>query len=85
MSMDEMPSHEFIARRKLNPYADPRAQFHGDELFWTKKQYRIFTEVLKSKHNLYVDAHWIDMNHMRKEEHRAYFCRGSRSCGAVWH
>ena len=73
MTMEEMPANEFMARRKLNPYGEPRAQFHGDELFWIKQQYRIYTEVLKSKTNMYVDAHWVDMAHMRRADNLAYF------------
>ena len=35
--MDEIPLAEFIARRKINPYGTPRANFRGNELFWTKQ------------------------------------------------
>ena len=30
-------------------------------------------DVIKGKQNTYVDVHWIDMNQMREEKHRAYF------------
>ena len=35
MGMDEMPLAEFVTRRKINPYVNPRANFRGNELFWT--------------------------------------------------
>ena len=36
MGMDEMPQAEFVIRRKLNPYVNPRANLRGNDLFWTK-------------------------------------------------
>src|SRR3990170_5150229 len=41
--------------------------------FWTKQQNLIYLDVIKAKQNIYVDVHWIDMDHMRKDKHRAYF------------
>ena len=73
MSMEEMPAAEFMSRRKINPYGEPREHFPGDDIFWTKQQFRIYHEVLKTKANLYVDAHWVDVEHMRKDKNRAYF------------
>ena len=37
MGMDEIPLTEFIVRRKINPYVNPRANFRGNDLFWTKQ------------------------------------------------
>ena len=73
MSMDEMPLAEFVNRRKINPYVNPHANFRGNELFWTKQQNLIYLDVIKAKQNIYVDVHWIDMVHMRKDNHREYF------------
>lgn len=33
MGMDEIPLAEFITRRKINPYVNPRANFIGNDLF----------------------------------------------------
>ena len=71
--MDEIPLAEFIARRKVNPYGNPRANFRGNDLFWTKQQNLIYLDVIKAKQNIYVDVHWIDMNHMRRDKYRDYF------------
>ena len=73
MGMDEIPLAEFIVRRNINPYVNPRANFRGNDLFWTKQQNLIFLDVIKSKQNIYVDVHWIDMNHMSQDKHRDYF------------
>ena len=73
MGMDEIALAEFVTRRKLNPYVKPRDNFRGNHLFWTKQQNLIFLDVIKSKQNIYVDVHWIDMNHMRQDKHREYF------------
>ena len=73
MGMDEMPLAEFVTRRKINPYVNPRANFRGNDLFWTKQQNLIYLDVIKAKQNIYVDVHWIDMNHMRQDKHRDYF------------
>ena len=70
MGMDEMPLAEFVTRRKINPYVNPRANFRGNELFWIKQQNLIYLDVIKAKQNIYVDVHWIDMNHMRQDKHR---------------
>ena len=72
MGMDEIPLAEFISRRRINPYVNPRANIRGNDLFWTKQQNFIYLDVITGKQNTYVDMHWIDMNHMR-EKHRAYF------------
>ena len=29
--------------------------------------------MIKAKKNIYVDVHWIDMNHMSQDKHRDYF------------
>ena len=71
MDMDEIPLAEFISRRKINPYVNPRANLRGNELFWTKQQNLIYLDVIKAKQNIYVDVHWIDMHHMREEKHQA--------------
>ena len=42
-------------------------------MFWTKQQNLIYLDVIKAKQNIYVDVHWIDMNHMRQDRHRGYF------------
>ena len=73
MGMDEIPLAEFVTRRKINPYVNPRANFRGNDLFWTKQQYLIYVDVMKAKQNTYVDVHWIDMHHMRQDKHRTYF------------
>ena len=73
MGMDEIPLAEFVTRRNINPYVNPRANFRGNDLFWTKQQNLIYLDVIKSKQNIYVDVHWIDMNHMRQDKHRDYF------------
>ena len=73
MGMDEIPLAEFIANRKINPYVKPYDNFKGNDLFWTKHQNLIFLDVIKGKQNIYVDVHWIDMVHMRKDSNRAYF------------
>ena len=52
---------------------NPRANFRGNDLFWTKQRNLIYLDVIKGKQNTYVDVHWIDMNQMREEKHRAYF------------
>lgn len=51
----------------------PRANFRGNDLFWTKQQNLIYLDVIKAKQNIYVDVHWIDMNHMREAKHCDYF------------
>ena len=38
-----------------------------------EEQYLIYLDVIKAKHNIYVDVHWIDMHHMWQDKHRAYF------------
>ena len=73
MGMDEIPLAEFISRRRINPYANPHANIRGNDFFWTKQQNLIYLDVIKGKQNTYVDVHWIDMNHMREDKHRAYF------------
>ena len=73
MGMDEIPLAEFISRRKINPYGNPRANFRGNELFWTKQQNLIYLDVIKAKQNTHVEVKWINMHHMRKEAHREYF------------
>ena len=73
MVMDEIPLAEFIACRKINPYVKPRENFRGNDLFWTKQQNLIFLDVIKGKQNIYVDVYWIDMVHMRKDNHWEYF------------
>ena len=55
--MDEIPLVVFVSRRKINPYANPHANFRGNELFWTKQQNLIYLDVIKAKQNLYVDVH----------------------------
>ena len=65
MSMDEMPISEFIRRRMINPYVQPRENVRGSDLFWTKQQALIYLDVIKSKQNIYVPVQWIDLNHMR--------------------
>ena len=57
MGMDEMPHAEFVIRKKLNPYVNPRANFRGNDLFWTKQQNLIYLDVIKAKQNIYVDVH----------------------------
>ena len=52
---------------------NPRANFRGNDLFWTKQQNLIYLDVIKGKQNIYVDVHWIDMHHMRQDKHRSYF------------
>ena len=37
MGMDEMPQAEFVIRRKLNPYVNPRASRRGNERFLNKQ------------------------------------------------
>ena len=71
--MDEISTTEYVERRKINPYVNPRANLRGNELFWTKQQNLIYLDVIKAKQNIYVDVHWIDMNHMRQDKHRDYF------------
>ena len=73
MGMDEIPLAEFVTRRKINPYVNPHANFRGNDLFWTKQQNLIHLDVIKAKQNIYVDVHWIDMNHMRQDKHHDYF------------
>ena len=73
MGMDEIPLAEFIVRRKINPYVNSRANFRGNDLFWTKQQNLIYLDVIKAKQNIYMDVHWIDMNHMRQDKHHDYF------------
>lgn len=73
MGMDEIPLAEFVTRRKINPYVNPRANFRGNDLFRTKQQNLFYLDVIKAKQNIYVDVHWIDMNHMRQDKHRGYF------------
>ena len=45
LGMDEMPQGEFLIRRKINPYVNPRANFRGKDLFWTKQQNLIYLDV----------------------------------------
>ena len=73
MGMDEMPQAEFVIRRKLNPYVNPRANLRGNDLFWTKQQNLIYLDVIKAKQNLYMEVHYIDIHHMRQDKHRGYF------------
>ena len=73
MGMDEIPLAEFITRRRINPYMNPRANFRGNDLFCTKQQNLIYLDVIKANQNTYVDVHWIDMNHIRQDKHRDYF------------
>ena len=73
MGMDEIPLAEFVTQRRINPYVSPRANFRGNDLFWTKQQNLIFLDAIKAKQNIYLHVHWIDMVHMRKNQHRAYF------------
>ena len=75
MGMDEIPLAEFVTRRKINPYVNPRANFRGNDLFWTKQENLIYLDVIKAKQNIYVDVHWIDMHHMRDDRHRDYLVR----------
>ena len=49
--MDEIPLAEFVSQRKINPYANPHANFRGNELFWTKQQNLIYLDVIKPKQN----------------------------------
>ena len=35
--MDKIPLNEYVERRKINPYVNPRAALRGTELFWTKQ------------------------------------------------
>ena len=49
MGMDEVPLAEFFVRRKINPYVNPRANFRGNDLFWTKQQNLIYLDVIKDK------------------------------------
>ena len=71
--MDEIPLAEFISRRKINLYGNPRANFRGNDLFWTKQRNLIYLDVSKAKQNIHVEVKWINMHHMRKEAHREYF------------
>ena len=73
MGMDEIPLAEFITRRRIKPYVKPCENFRGNELFWTKQQNLIFLDVIKAMQSIYVDVHWIDMVHMRKDNHPEYF------------
>ena len=57
MGMDEMPLAEFIVRRKMDPYVNPRANFRGNDLLWTKQQNLIYMDVIKVKQNHYVEVH----------------------------
>ena len=50
--MDELPLAEFAAQRKINPYVNPRANFRGNDLFWTKQQNLIYLDVIKAKQNI---------------------------------
>ena len=52
---------------------NPRANLRGNDLFWTKQQNLIYLDVIKAEKNIYMDVHWIDMNHMRQDKHRDYF------------
>ena len=63
--MDEIPLAKFVSRWKINRYANPHANFRGNEQFWTKQQNLIYLDVIKAKQNDYVEVHWIDMHHMR--------------------
>ena len=47
--MDEIPLAEFATRRNINPYVNPRANFRGNDLFWTKQQYLLHVDVIKAK------------------------------------
>ena len=49
MGMDEIPLAEFVTRRRINPYVNPRANFRGNDLFWTKQQNLIYLDVIKGK------------------------------------
>ena len=71
--MDEISTTEYVERRKINPYVNPRAILRGTELFWTKQQALIYLDVIKNKQNTFMDVKWIDMNHMRKDKFRDYF------------
>ena len=71
--MDEISVNEYVERRRINPYVNPRAVLRGTELFWTKQQALIYLDVIKNKQNIFVDVKWIDMNHMRKDKFRDYF------------
>ena len=51
MGMDEIPQAEFLARRRINPYVNPRANIRGNDLFWTKQQNLIYLDVIKGKQN----------------------------------
>ena len=57
MGMDEIPLAEFVTRRKISCYVNPRANFRGNDLFWTKQQNLIYLDVIKAKKNTYVDVH----------------------------
>ena len=55
--MDEISITEYVERRKINPYVNPRANFRGNDLFWTKQQNLIYLDVIKAKQNIYVEVH----------------------------
>ncbi|KAE8792214.1 hypothetical protein D1007_33376 [Hordeum vulgare] len=58
---------EFQHRRKLNPYASNREEFPGSEQLWTRDQFLIYEDVLRSKKNPYVLVKWIDLKHLRND------------------
>ena len=47
--MDEISVTEYVERRKINPYVNPRAILRGTKLFWTKQQALIYLDVIKNK------------------------------------
>ena len=47
--MDEISTAEYVERRKINHYVNPRAILRGTELFWTRQQALIYLDVIKNK------------------------------------
>ncbi|XP_073354653.1 uncharacterized protein [Aegilops tauschii subsp. strangulata] len=55
------------------PPSDARGLARGHEQAQDQEQAQDDAQDDQAKQNIYVDVHWIYMNHMREDKHRAYF------------
>ncbi|KAE8771326.1 Far1 [Hordeum vulgare] len=59
-----LPQGEFAVTRKQNPYFVPQDDALARRPFWNKTESLIYSKIIKTRTNLFVDVKSIDMGHM---------------------
>ncbi|KAE8805709.1 hypothetical protein D1007_18214 [Hordeum vulgare] len=76
----EFPQEEIATLRKKNPYCLRQDDALVGHPFWNKTQSLIYSKIIKTRTNLFVDVKSIDMGHVTSNPHTAYFTEAYALC-----